>query len=165
MCACFSRWGVSVAICCVVLLVVVCNLLGLLLGPLGLKSKADPTKRSCTADCGGTFLMMWVLGCDIVFIHLSGSFQMVSTFDLFCDLWPGCGCRGAGFSFLFSGLFMIIVLVLFLLGGNVYTLLCQPWNNGQLLKVAIQNCTQAHTVICLHQKIQTGYSFCCITLC
>ncbi|XP_041645852.1 prominin-2 [Cheilinus undulatus] len=94
------RWGVGVALCCLVLLVVVCNILGLLLGPLGLSPNADPTKRSCTADCGGTFLMM-----------------------------------GAGFSFLFSWLFMILVLVLFLLGGNIYTLVCQPWNNGQLLKL------------------------------
>ncbi|XP_061601189.1 prominin-2 [Cololabis saira] len=94
-----TRWGVCVALCCVVLLVVVCNLLGLLFGPLGLRSKADPTKRSCTADCGGTFLLM-----------------------------------GAGFCFLFSWLFMIAVLLLFLLGGNVYTLVCRPWNNGQLLK-------------------------------
>ncbi|XP_070772118.1 prominin-2 isoform X2 [Enoplosus armatus] len=94
------RWGVCVVLCCVVLLVVVCNILGLVLGPVGLSPKADPTKRSCTADCGGTFLMM-----------------------------------GAGFSFLFSWLFMIVVLLLFLLGGNVYTLLCQPWNNGQLLNL------------------------------
>uniref|UniRef100_A0A3B4VL67 Prominin 2 n=1 Tax=Seriola dumerili TaxID=41447 RepID=A0A3B4VL67_SERDU len=93
------RWALCVALCCVVLLVVVCNLLGLVLGPAGLKPKADPTKRSCTADCGGTFLMM-----------------------------------GAGVSFFFSWLFMIVVLLLFLLGGNVYTLLCRPWNNGQLLK-------------------------------
>ncbi|XP_076599989.1 prominin-2 [Chaetodon auriga] len=94
------RWGVGVLLCCVVLLVVVCNLLGLVLGPLGLTSKTDPTKRSCTADCGGTFFMM-----------------------------------GAGFSFLFCWLLMIVVLVLFLLGGNIYTLLCQPWNNGQLLEL------------------------------
>lgn len=93
------RWGVCVALCCLVLLVVVCNLLGLVFGPLGLKPKVDPTKRSGTADCGGIFLMM-----------------------------------SAGFSFLFSWLFMILVLVLFLLGGNVYTLVCRPWNNGQLLK-------------------------------
>ncbi|KAM7385625.1 hypothetical protein PAMP_001700 [Pampus punctatissimus] len=93
------RWGVCLALSCIVLLVVVCNLLGLFLGPVGLKSKSDPTKRSCTADSGGTFLMM-----------------------------------GAGFSFLFSWLFMIVVLVLFLLGGNVYTLVCQPWSNGKLLK-------------------------------
>nr|XP_019943744.1 PREDICTED: prominin-1-A-like [Paralichthys olivaceus] len=94
------RWGVFVALCCVVLLVVVCNLLGLVLGPLGLTPSADPTKRSCTADCGGTFLMM-----------------------------------GAGFSFLFSWLFMIVVVLLFLVGGNLYTMVCRPWNDGQLLKI------------------------------
>ncbi|XP_047460001.1 prominin-2 isoform X2 [Mugil cephalus] len=95
----YIRWCVCLAVCCVVLLVVVCNLLGLMFGPAGLKPKADPTNRSCTADCGGTFLMM-----------------------------------GAGFSFLFSWLLMIVVLVLFLLGGNVYTLFCQPLKNGQLLQ-------------------------------
>ncbi|KAM3862956.1 prominin-2 [Diretmus argenteus] len=92
------RWAVCVALCCMVLLVVVCTVLGLLLGPLGLSPKADPTERSCTANCGGTFLMM-----------------------------------GAGFSFLFSWV-MVVVLLLFLLGGNVYTLVCQPWENGELLK-------------------------------
>ncbi|XP_029963108.1 prominin-2 [Salarias fasciatus] len=93
------RWAVCVVLCCVVLLVVVCYFLGLVLGPLGLSPKSDPTKRSYTANCGGTFLMM-----------------------------------GAGFSLLFAWLFMIAVLILFLLGGNVYTLVCQPWNNGQLLE-------------------------------
>ncbi|KAK7930840.1 hypothetical protein WMY93_007235 [Mugilogobius chulae] len=42
--------------------------------------------------------------------------------------------RGAGFSFLISWLFMIIVLILFLVGGNAYTLLCKTWRNGELLK-------------------------------
>ncbi|XP_032397074.1 prominin-2 [Etheostoma spectabile] len=96
----YIRWAVCVVLCCMVLLVVLCNLLGLVLGPLGLKPKAQPTKRSCTSDCGGVFLLM-----------------------------------GAGFSFLFSWLFMIVVLVLFLLGGNVYTLLCRPWSNGELFKL------------------------------
>ncbi|MEQ2229523.1 hypothetical protein ILYODFUR_019741 [Ilyodon furcidens] len=93
------RWRVGMALCFVVLLVVVCNILGLVLGPLGLSPKEDPTRRSCTSDCGGIFLMM-----------------------------------GAGFSFLFSWLFMIVVLLLFLLGGNMYTLICRPWNNGLLLQ-------------------------------
>uniref|UniRef100_H3BVN5 Prominin 2 n=1 Tax=Tetraodon nigroviridis TaxID=99883 RepID=H3BVN5_TETNG len=44
-------------------------------------------------------------------------------------------CRSAGFSFLFSWLFMLIVLVLFLVGGNVYTLICQPWKSGELLQI------------------------------
>ncbi|KAM8852893.1 prominin-2 [Synchiropus picturatus] len=93
------RWKVTIALCCVVLLVVVCNILGLVLGPVGLQHSEDPTKRSQTADCGGTFLMM-----------------------------------SAGISFLFSWLFMIIVLVLFILGGNVYSVLCQPWSEGELLE-------------------------------
>ncbi|CAN9499828.1 unnamed protein product [Ophioblennius macclurei] len=93
------RWAVCVALCCVVLLVVVCYVLGLVLGPLGLNPKSDTKKRSRTADCGGTFLMM-----------------------------------GAGFSFIFSWLLMIAVLILFLLGGNVYTLVCRPWSSGQLLE-------------------------------
>ncbi|XP_034021666.1 prominin-2 [Thalassophryne amazonica] len=93
------RWIVCVVLCCVILLVVLCNLLGLVLGPLGLKPNANPTQRSSTANCGGTFLMM-----------------------------------GAGFSFLVSWLFMLLVLFLFLLGGNTYSLLCKPWKNGELLK-------------------------------
>uniref|UniRef100_A0A8C6SV15 Prominin 2 n=1 Tax=Neogobius melanostomus TaxID=47308 RepID=A0A8C6SV15_9GOBI len=96
----YIRWCVCIALCCVVLLVVVCNLIGLTLGPLGLKPNVEPTKRSCGSDCGGTFFMM-----------------------------------GAGFSFLCSWLFMILVLLLFLVGGNAYTLLCKPWKNGELLKL------------------------------
>lgn len=42
--------------------------------------------------------------------------------------------RGAGFSFIFSWL-MFIVVVLFLVGGNFYTLGCKPWDNGELLEV------------------------------
>lgn len=95
------RWSVCVSVCSVVLLVVVCNLLGLFLGPVGLRPNVDPTERSCTSDCGGIFLMM-----------------------------------GAGFSFLFSWLFMLLVLILFLLGGNVYNLVCEPWHSGQLLQLA-----------------------------
>ncbi|KAK0135623.1 Prominin-2 [Merluccius polli] len=94
-----TKWGVCVAICCLVLLVVVCNILGLLLGPAGLRPKEDPSKRSCTTNCGGTFLMI-----------------------------------GAGFSFIFSWLFMLLVLLLFLLGGNLFTLVCKPWDNGELLQ-------------------------------
>uniref|UniRef100_H3C2H3 Prominin 2 n=1 Tax=Tetraodon nigroviridis TaxID=99883 RepID=H3C2H3_TETNG len=96
----YIRWIVFLIVSCVVLLVVLCNLLGLVLGPLGLHPNVDPIDRSCTADCGGTFFMM-----------------------------------SAGFSFLFSWLFMLIVLVLFLVGGNVYTLICQPWKSGELLQI------------------------------
>lgn len=93
-------WIVGLILSCVILLVVLCNVLGLLLGPAGLKPSVDPTYRSGTAHCGGTFLM-----------------------------------AGVGFSFLFSWLFMIVVLVLFLVGGNVHTLVCRPLRDQQLLQI------------------------------
>lgn len=46
---------------------------------------------------------------------------------------------------------MIVVIILFLVGENVYTLVCRPWNNGQLLKVAIYT----HTCTCRYM-----YSVC-----
>ncbi|XP_047668974.1 prominin-2 [Tachysurus fulvidraco] len=94
------RWIIAVILCCLILLVVVCNLLGLMLGPAGLVPKDDPTERSSTANCGGLFLM-----------------------------------TGVGFSFLFSWIFMIVVLILFFVGGNLYTLICVPWKNQQLFEL------------------------------
>ncbi|XP_061693739.1 prominin-2 [Syngnathoides biaculeatus] len=95
------RWRVCIVLCCLVLLVVLCNLLGLVLGPLGLKQAEDPTARSCLANCGGIILMI-----------------------------------GASVSFLFSWLLMLVVTLLFLAGGNVHTLVCQPWRTGELLEFA-----------------------------
>ncbi|KAF5910151.1 prominin-1-A-like [Clarias magur] len=91
------RWIVALILCCLILLVAVCNLLGLVFGPAGLAPRRDPTDRSSTANCGGLFLM-----------------------------------TGVGFSFLFSWIFMIIVLILFVVGGNMYTLICVPWKTQQL---------------------------------
>ncbi|XP_048864775.1 prominin-2 [Brienomyrus brachyistius] len=51
------RWIICLVLCCVILLVVVCNALGLLLGPLGLQPKVDPTERSSMANCAGLFFM------------------------------------------------------------------------------------------------------------
>ncbi|MEE6486123.1 hypothetical protein FKM82_014513 [Ascaphus truei] len=93
------RWIVGICLCCVILLVVLCNVFGLLLGPCGHNSKADPTERSCPSNSGGHFFM-----------------------------------AGAAFSFIFSWLLMLVVLVLFLAGGNSYTLICKPWGNQQLFK-------------------------------
>ncbi|KAF4090400.1 hypothetical protein AMELA_G00051350 [Ameiurus melas] len=94
------RWIIAIILCCFILLVVTCNLLGLMLGPSGLVPKNDPTDRSSTANCGGLFLM-----------------------------------AGVGFSFFFSWIFMIIVLILFLVGGNMYTLICVPWKTQQLFQI------------------------------
>ncbi|XP_043911524.1 prominin-1-A-like [Protopterus annectens] len=95
----YYRWIAGIVLCSVILLIVVCNCLGLVLGPAGLRSSVDPVKRSCASNCGGEFFMV-----------------------------------GVGFSFIFSWLFMILVLIMFLVGGNSYTLICKPWRSQELFK-------------------------------
>lgn len=51
------RLIVCAVLCCLVLLVVLCNIFGLLLGPLGLKEDVLPTKRSSLSNAGGNFFM------------------------------------------------------------------------------------------------------------
>uniref|UniRef100_A0A8C4K9C8 Prominin 2 n=1 Tax=Dromaius novaehollandiae TaxID=8790 RepID=A0A8C4K9C8_DRONO len=43
--------------------------------------------------------------------------------------------RGVGFSFLFSWLLMLVVLVPFVVGGNIYMLFCQSLHNQQLFEL------------------------------
>ncbi|NWT42716.1 PRM1A protein, partial [Chroicocephalus maculipennis] len=42
---------------------------------------------------------------------------------------------GVGFSFIFSWLLMLLVLITFVLGGNTYTLLCESWRSQQLFQL------------------------------
>ncbi|XP_069738592.1 prominin-1-A-like [Phaenicophaeus curvirostris] len=94
------RWSVCVLLCCTVLLVVLCNVFGLLLGPLGLKESVLPTQRSRLSNAGGNFFM-----------------------------------AGVGFSFIFSWLLMLLVLVTFMLGGNIYMVVCESWHSRQLFQL------------------------------
>ncbi|XP_064287154.1 prominin-1-A-like [Passer domesticus] len=87
-------------LCCTVLLVVFCNVFGLLLGPLGLKEGVLPTQRSSLSDAGGNFFM-----------------------------------AGVGFSFIFYWLLMLLVMISFVLGGNIYMLFCESWHNQQLFQL------------------------------
>ncbi|XP_075071995.1 prominin-1-A-like [Mixophyes fleayi] len=100
----YYRWIVGICLSCIILLVVVCNLLGLLLGPCGHRAHVDPTDRNCASNCGGDFFM-----------------------------------AGAGFSFIFAWLLMLVAAVLFAVGGNVYTSFCKPWSNQQLYKFVDAN--------------------------
>ncbi|XP_063163106.1 prominin-1-A-like [Candoia aspera] len=93
------RWGIGFCLCCLVFVIIVFNVLGLLLGGLGLDPHGMPTKRGCLSNTGGNFFM-----------------------------------AGVGFSFIFSWLLMLLILLLFLVGGNSYTLVCRPWGNGILLQ-------------------------------
>uniref|UniRef100_H3A1N1 Prominin 2 n=1 Tax=Latimeria chalumnae TaxID=7897 RepID=H3A1N1_LATCH len=93
------RWIAAAVLCCFILLIVVCNYLGLVMGSLGHKSNVDPTKRGCLSNSGGNFFM-----------------------------------AGTGFSFIFSWLLMILVCLTFVVGGNIYSLVCKSWENQELSK-------------------------------
>ncbi|XP_073541037.1 prominin-1-A-like isoform X2 [Phyllobates terribilis] len=100
----YYRWIVGICLSCIILLVVVCNLFGLLLAPCGHKANVDPTDRGCASNSGGDFFM-----------------------------------AGAGFSFIFAWLLMLVTGVLFAVGGNAYTSFCKPWGNQQLYQVIDEN--------------------------
>ncbi|NXQ37124.1 PRM1A protein, partial [Alaudala cheleensis] len=42
---------------------------------------------------------------------------------------------GVGFSFIFSWLLMLLVMIVFVLGGNIYMLFCESWRNQQLFQL------------------------------
>ncbi|NXH78660.1 PRM1A protein, partial [Hydrobates tethys] len=42
---------------------------------------------------------------------------------------------GVGFSFIFSWLLMLLVLITFVLGGNIYMLVCESWHSQQLFQL------------------------------
>ncbi|CAN9514597.1 unnamed protein product [Ophioblennius macclurei] len=96
----FYRWIGCITLCCMVVLVLAFNYLGLLCGTLGYDKHASPTTRGCISNTGGTMLM-----------------------------------AGVGFSFLFSWVLMGLVTIIFLTGGNLEKLLCEPFHSKELFKV------------------------------
>ncbi|XP_047441369.1 prominin-1-A isoform X10 [Mugil cephalus] len=96
----FYRWIGCIALCCMVVLVLAFNYLGLLCGTLGYDKHASPTTRGCISNTGGTMLM-----------------------------------AGVGFSFIFSWVLMGVVTAMFLAGGNMERLVCEPFHTKELFKV------------------------------
>lgn len=43
---------------------------------------------------------------------------------------------GVGFSFIFSGVLMVVVTTLFLVGGNMEKLVCEPYHTKELFKAS-----------------------------
>ncbi|XP_062331797.1 prominin-1-A isoform X4 [Osmerus eperlanus] len=56
----FYRWICCIALCCMVVLILTFNYLGLLCGTLGYDKHASPTTRGCISNTGGTLLMAGV---------------------------------------------------------------------------------------------------------
>ncbi|XP_041653561.1 prominin-1-A isoform X4 [Cheilinus undulatus] len=96
----FYRWIGCISLCCMVVLVLAFNYLGLLCGTLGYDKHASPTTRGCISNTGGTMLM-----------------------------------AGVGFSFLFSWVLMGVVTLIFLAGGNMEKLFCEPFHTKEVFKV------------------------------
>ncbi|XP_063046691.1 prominin-1-A isoform X2 [Engraulis encrasicolus] len=96
----FYRWTACITLCCMVVMVLAFNLLGMLCGILGYDRHATPTTRGCISNTGGNLLM-----------------------------------AGVGFSFLFSCFLMAVVAVIFVVGGNIEKLACEPFHTRQLFKV------------------------------
>ncbi|XP_051514850.1 prominin-1-A isoform X9 [Myxocyprinus asiaticus] len=96
----FYRWICCITLCCMVVLILTFNFLGLLCGILGFDRHASPTTRGCVSNTGGNLLM-----------------------------------AGVGFSFLFSWVLMGVITALFMAGGNLEKLVCEPFQTRQLFKV------------------------------
>ncbi|XP_067244966.1 prominin-1-A isoform X1 [Chanodichthys erythropterus] len=96
----FYRWICCITLCCMVVLILAFNFLGLLCGILGYDRHASPTTRGCVSNTGGNLLM-----------------------------------AGVGFSFMFSWVLMGVITALFLAGGNLEKLVCEPFQTRQLFKV------------------------------
>uniref|UniRef100_A0A8C6V1A4 Prominin 1a n=1 Tax=Neogobius melanostomus TaxID=47308 RepID=A0A8C6V1A4_9GOBI len=56
----FYRWAACIGLCCMIVLVLAFNYLGLLCGTLGYDKHASPTTRGCISNTGGTMLMAGV---------------------------------------------------------------------------------------------------------
>ncbi|KAM8787352.1 prominin-2 isoform 2-T2 [Rhynchonycteris naso] len=91
------RWIAGCMLCSVVLLVVVCNLVGLNLGIWGLSAQEDPSHLQAKGRTGVRILMV-----------------------------------GVGISFLVAAPLILLVFSTFLVGGNLQTLVCRSWENGEL---------------------------------
>ncbi|XP_052010363.1 prominin-1-A isoform X7 [Xyrauchen texanus] len=96
----FYRWICCITLCCMVVLILTFNFLGLLCGILGFDRHTSPTTRGCVSNTGGNLLM-----------------------------------AGVGFSFLFSWVLMGVITALFMAGGNLEKLVCEPFQTRQLFKV------------------------------
>ncbi|XP_031722707.1 prominin-1-A isoform X2 [Anarrhichthys ocellatus] len=96
----FYRWIGCIALCCMVVLVLAFNYLGLLCGTMGYDKHASPTTRGCISNTGGTMLM-----------------------------------AGVGFTVIFSWVLMGVVTTIFLAGGNMEKLFCEPFHTKEVFKV------------------------------
>ncbi|XP_021113659.1 prominin-2 isoform X2 [Heterocephalus glaber] len=149
------RWIMGCVLCSTALLVVVCNLLGLCLGILGLSAREDPSHWEAKGEAGARFLMvvmptsqgsstgLWhpayrsLLFSPVGCCPASGSRLAVPGHLLkVISVDTKASSRGVGLSFLFTAPLILLVFATFLVGGNVQTLVCRSWESGELYEFA-----------------------------
>uniref|UniRef100_A0A8C4RDJ4 Prominin-2-like n=2 Tax=Erpetoichthys calabaricus TaxID=27687 RepID=A0A8C4RDJ4_ERPCA len=88
----YYRWNVAIVLCCMILLIMVFNILGLLFGLCGLGCRNDPYEKNCSATTGANFLMAGV-GFSFIFSWLLILLVFVTFLvganveTLFCKNW------------------------------------------------------------------------------
>ncbi|XP_068130934.1 prominin-2 isoform X2 [Hyperolius riggenbachi] len=95
----YYRWIVGVILCCVLLLITTCTILGLLFGVWGLYLLRNPDNSKKRQRDAAVFFTIEVY-----------------------------------LTFLFSWLLILFVFITFLVGGNLQTLVCRSWDNGDIYK-------------------------------
>ncbi|XP_040270406.1 prominin-2 isoform X2 [Bufo bufo] len=95
----YYRWVVGIVLCCILLLIAICTVLGLLFGLWGLYLLRDPESSRLRRRDGAGFLLI----------------------ELYLSL-------------IFSWLIILFVFITFLVGGNVQTLVCKHWANGNIYR-------------------------------
>ncbi|CAH1258002.1 PROM1 [Branchiostoma lanceolatum] len=115
----------AIGLCCLVLLLVLFNLMGLMFGACGSSKSDPPSDRSCMSTSGGNFLMASV-----------------------------------GFAFLTGSLLMIIVFVLFLVGGLVERNGCQPLEppNYDLIAQTLDSTNFLGNMLCQNSTKQVSFA-------
>ncbi|XP_044135188.1 prominin-2 isoform X2 [Bufo gargarizans] len=95
----YYRWVIGVVLCCILLLIAICTVLGLLFGLWGLYLLRDPENSRLRRRDGAGLLLIEVY-----------------------------------LSLIFSWLIILFVFITFLVGGNVQTLVCKHWANGNIYR-------------------------------
>lgn len=53
-----SRWIAGTVLCSIILLILVCNVIGMVLGAYGLSKREDPSDYECRGEAGAKFLLV-----------------------------------------------------------------------------------------------------------
>uniref|UniRef100_UPI00398F71AA prominin-1-A-like isoform X2 n=1 Tax=Pristiophorus japonicus TaxID=55135 RepID=UPI00398F71AA len=84
-------------------------------------------------------IILLVVACNYLGLLLGAACLKPNVNPTKRSLLSHCGgnlfMAGIGFSFIFSWLLMLLVFIMFFVGGNLYSLVCKPWYNDEFFKI------------------------------